>query len=36
MLCIVLISGQKWCHPKEDENEIEPKKKRVGYTGETK
>ena len=36
MLFIVLISGQKGCHPKDDENDIEPTKKTVGYTGETK
>ena len=36
MLCIVLISGQKQCHPKEDKNEFEVTKKRVGYTGDTK
>ena len=36
ILFIVCISGQKWCHPNEDENEIEVKKKRVGYTGDTK
>ena len=36
MLCIVLISGQKWCHPNVDKNEIEVIKKRVGYTGDMK
>ena len=36
ILCIVLISGQKQCHPNEDKNEIEVTKKRVDYTGDTK
>ena len=35
ILYIVLISGQKQCHPNEDENETEVMK-RVGYTGDTK
>ena len=34
MLCIVLISGQKQCHPNRDKNESEVTKKRVGYTGD--
>ena len=36
ILCIVLISGKKWCHPNKDKNETEVTKKRVGYTGDTK
>ena len=36
IVCIVLISGQKQCHPNEDENEIEVTKKRFGYTWDTK
>ena len=36
MLFIELITGQKQCHPKQDENDIDLTKKRVGYTGETK
>ena len=36
ILCIVLISGQKHCHPNEDKNEIEVTKKSVSYTGDTK
>ena len=36
ILFIVLISGQKQYHPNEDVNDIELKKKRVGYIGDTK
>ena len=34
--CIVLIAGQKWCHPNEDEHESEVTKKRGGYSIDTK
>ena len=36
ILCIALISGQKWSHPNEEENVIGVTKKRVGNCGETK
>ena len=36
ILCIVLILGQKWCHPNEKKNEIGVTQKRVAYTGDTK
>ena len=36
ILCIVLIPGQKWCHPNEEKNQIGMTKKKVGYTEDTK
>ena len=36
ILCVVLISGQKWCPPNEEKNEIGVTKKRVSNTGDTK
>ena len=36
ILCIVLISGQKWSHPNGEENAIGVTKKRVGNHEETK
>ena len=36
MLCIVLISGQKQCHPNGDKHENAVTKKRVGYSGNIK
>ena len=33
---ILLISGQKWCHPNADEHDSEVTKKRVDYSRDTK
>ena len=36
ILCILLISDQKWSHPNEEENAIEVTQNKVGNLGETK
>ena len=36
ILCIVLISGQKRCHPNGNKCENEVTKKRAGYNGDNK